>query len=294
MVSIIVCSVNPDLLATLKANVEKTIGCAYEFLVEDNRGKNNGIGVVYNKLANRARGEYLCFIHEDITVETTGWGDILIEKSQEESCGVIGFAGSSAVSGMPYWQHGEEVFYYFIQRLKNGQLHQDFTNQKRPTQPDFEEVLVLDGMFLFCRKQVWEKQYFDEKMFPDFHLYDMDFTYGLSRQFKNYLCFSIVISHFSLGSLGTSYYNALLDFYVKWKNRIDADFLIKGCKEKVKAKIPFLVVEMMDKAKLSPIFVLNFLDRTNLTNTFSNRITAYYWVAKGAIKQNLKYLMKGK
>ena len=54
MISIIVCSINPDAAEKLKQNIAATIGrVEYEVIVFDNRTSGYGICKVYNSCAER-------------------------------------------------------------------------------------------------------------------------------------------------------------------------------------------------------------------------------------------------
>ncbi|MEG0033202.1 MAG: glycosyltransferase, partial [Mucinivorans sp.] len=96
MISIIVCSVSPDKLSKLKANVEATIGVEYEFVVVDNREGKYSICQAYNIGAQRAKYPYLCFAHEDIAfVVKYHWGELMMAQLAKPDTGVIGFAGAT-------------------------------------------------------------------------------------------------------------------------------------------------------------------------------------------------------
>lgn len=215
MISIIVCSINNELLQNLKSNIEINIGCEFELLSLDNRILKQGISHVYNKLAKEAKGEYLCFIHEDVEIATKNWGNILSKKASDENVGVIGFAGSSYVDRFPYWYNKGALHYNLKQRTIDGTVKYDFVPSSKSN--NFEKVMVLDGMFLFCHNRVWLKNGFDEVIFDDFHLYDIDFTFSASGYFENYVCNNVDLIHYSLGTVRESYYEMLIRFYKKWK-----------------------------------------------------------------------------
>jgi hypothetical protein len=218
MISVIVCSVNKSFISNLRANIIKNIGCNFELLIHDNTLNTKGICTVYNNLAANAKGKYLCFLHEDVLVLTEGWGNILITKASEESTGVIGFAGSETVSGIPYWHYKETLHYHYRQTARNGSLIHDFTLDGDDEKHENIEVAVLDGMFLFCRKEIWEKNKFDENSFSRFHLYDIDFTFQVAQKLHNYVNTEIILVHSSLGSLNMAYYKNLIIFYKKWRD----------------------------------------------------------------------------
>ncbi|MFR9597332.1 MAG: glycosyltransferase, partial [Rikenellaceae bacterium] len=98
MVSIIVCSINPELAESFRENVLATIGVECEFIIFDNRGTGLGICEVYNRCAEQAKYDYLLFAHEDILFGTQNWGAIIIEKLSDPTTGAIGFAGCTVKS----------------------------------------------------------------------------------------------------------------------------------------------------------------------------------------------------
>ncbi len=208
MFSIIVCSISPERLSNLSQNIHDTIGVEYELIGIDNRTKKWPIAKVYNEGARQARYPYLFFVHEDVKFHTKDWGIAIAEKLAEPDCGAIGFAGSKvklkAYSGwgtIPAWSHvfmfqgGKEKTYLGVGNV--------FLEQP------FAEVITLDGLGLFVRKNVWEQYPFDEKLLKGFHCYDLDFSLQLAatRKYRNYVCCTpkVLIEHFSLGSYNAAW-----------------------------------------------------------------------------------------
>ena len=66
MVSIIMCSRNPEMDKRLDENIKQTIGTEYEVVLVDNSAGRYGICGAYNEGVRRAKGDILCFMHEDI------------------------------------------------------------------------------------------------------------------------------------------------------------------------------------------------------------------------------------
>jgi hypothetical protein len=66
MVSIIICSKYQQLDKQLLLNIQNTIGTAYEVVNIDNSQHQYSIFEAYNIGVSRAKGEYLCFMHEDV------------------------------------------------------------------------------------------------------------------------------------------------------------------------------------------------------------------------------------
>lgn len=204
MFSIIICSISPERLSQLKANIQETIGVEYEVIALDNREKKWPIAKAYNEGARQARHPYLFFVHEDVRFHTKNWGEVIAGKLQEPDCGVIGFAGSKVkfktYSGWP------QIPIFGCSSLYQKEPHKtNFAVFNVRLEKPFEEVVCLDGLGLFVSKALWEQYPFDEKMLTGFHCYDLDFSMQIarSRKYKNYVCTTpqVLIEHFSLGTL---------------------------------------------------------------------------------------------
>ncbi|MCP9610625.1 glycosyltransferase [Coprobacter tertius] len=217
MITIITCSIHPEKKVALEQNIASTIGIPYEFIGFDNRETAYGITKVYNQCASEARYDYLCFVHEDIQFDTQNWGKIIIGKLQEKDCGVIGFAGSAvkprAISG--WGSIPEYTRFHYIQHQKGKK---PYVCKKGADENEFSQVIVLDGMCLFSTKKVWQDCRFDETTFPGFHLYDLDFSLQVALKYKNYVCNSVMIEHFSDGAYNPGWLKGTLDFHEKWGN----------------------------------------------------------------------------
>ena len=94
MISCIICSRQPDISAELKENIVSTIGCEYELVVVDNSKNEYSIFSAYNEGVRRAKGDILCFMHEDILFYNKGWGFSIISHCKKYSdVGVLGVYG---------------------------------------------------------------------------------------------------------------------------------------------------------------------------------------------------------
>lgn len=224
MLSIVICSVSPERLQQIALNIQDTIGVEYEIIAIDNREKNWPIARVYNEGAYRAQYPYLFFVHEDVKFHSQNWGIVIEEKLKEPNCGVIGFAGTRVMlncySGWLQSHHWMCLLLY--QGLGEGmtELRAHHAYLEHP----FEEVIALDGLGMFVRKEVWEEYPFDEVMLTGFHCYDVDFSLQIaaSKKYKNYVCCStkVLIEHFSPGNLNHSWYKDTIRFHKQKWNKI--------------------------------------------------------------------------
>lgn len=223
MISLLVCSVQPDLLERVKGSVESTIGTKHEWLVADNRNTGKGICQVYNELAEQAQYPYLLFLHEDVTFHTANWGAILIRQFETDSqLGLVGLAGatckSASISG---WYTGNAAFDRFhITHQMPGST--EFLNQVPDDQTDLFPVVCLDGVFLCCRRSVWENIRFDADHLNGFHFYDLDFSLRVAARYRVAVTTRIDLIHHtkSGGDYGSRWIREALAFHKRWSNRL--------------------------------------------------------------------------
>ena len=219
MISLIVCSANPIMLEEFKTNVNQTIGVEYELIEFDNRINKWGLCKVYNECAQKAKYDYLLFVHEDMYFFTNGWGKILIDFCRSHSnCGVIGLAGSNYVDEhFVEWRIDRFVSFshVFVSSKKNLPIDQKTLKSYHNGKKQFEEVVVIDGMFMFTSKDVFLRFKFDEVNYDNFHIYDTDFSFSVATQFNNYVCTIIDSFHRSQSSFSKEYINGLIRFLEK-------------------------------------------------------------------------------
>lgn len=224
MISIVICSISPERLRQVIQNIQGTIGVEYEIIAINNREKCWPIARAYNEGARKARYSNLFFVHEDVKFHSQNWGVIIEEKMREPDCGIIGFAGSKVkfrcYSG--WLQTPKMISALLYQREADGtKLEVRSVFKERP----FEEVIVLDGLGMFVRREIWSEYPFDEESLTGFHCYDLDFSLQIaaSNQYKNYVCCShkVLIEHFSSGNYNGAWYKDTIRLHKsKWADKL--------------------------------------------------------------------------
>ena len=221
MISLITCSIKPDVCKKMLDSVSKTIGTEYEAIVFDNREKQYGICKAYNEAANNANGDYLCFVHEDIEIKSNDWGKNLMEfVDRTEKCGAIGLAGGHFVP--------QNFVCWMVNRTSPMNLYDPSPSDNQeykhiyynPDNEVFSKVVCIDGVFMFVKKSVWEANQFDESAFKGFHFYDADFSLAVAHEYQNYVYFGMEVHHFSGGNMDKSYCEDMFLFQKKWKNSL--------------------------------------------------------------------------
>lgn len=217
MISIIICSRSTTIDAKFSQNIEETIGCAYELIVIDNSENNYSIYEAYNIGIKRAKGDYWCFMHDDILFHTQNWGlEVLRIFEADSKIGLLGVAGAKLKTKMPsgWWNCPSD--------LKNINIIQHFPDKEKElefmgwqTNNQIEEVAVIDGVFMFAKKD--DFIFFNEED-SGFHNYDLYLSAIYNKHnFKVVVTNSVLIEHFSYGNLNVKWIESSYDFFKKYK-----------------------------------------------------------------------------
>ncbi|RYE14381.1 MAG: glycosyltransferase, partial [Sphingobacteriaceae bacterium] len=175
MLSLIICSRSTDSLNAVVASVDDTIGLPYEVIVIDNSKGAYGICEAYNIGAAKAQYDLLCFMHEDIRFQTTGWGQVVVDTLRDPTVGVLGVTGGQYQVAAPaaWWGCGLDFCRENVLNLfPDGHTELDLRN---PEGQQLTDVAVVDGLWMCSRKEVWQKYPFDSRTFTEFHFYDVDY-----------------------------------------------------------------------------------------------------------------------
>ncbi len=228
MISIIVSTHKPHLFKKFLENLNSTIGIEYEMIAIENHAQWS-ICEVYNVGVEKAKYPFLCFVHEDVFFKTQDWGKRLVCKMESDtSIGLIGVAGSKFKSSYPLsgWGQGPS-----LNKYKRGHIFHQIKDENEsylnfdinPIQNELEEVVCLDGVFLFSKKEVFKKCRFDDKMLTHFHGYDADIS--LQVFFQNYKVLvdrKLELLHSSGGNYTAEYTVANKKIWRKWVLKLPA------------------------------------------------------------------------
>lgn len=217
MISIIICSRAQTIPSDLSENIKEKIGCEYELIVLNNSKNQYSIFEAYNIGIEKSKGEYLCFIHDDILFHTNGWGKIINRIfNNNKQIGLIGVAGAKSKTKMPslWWLcPKQDKIVNIIQHLPNGQIEKWFQGFEYS---ENTEVVVIDGVFMALRKD--KRICFSTKM-TGFHNYDLNISFEYKKYGYKILASSeIWIEHFSLGSISKEWIESSYQIYNGYNN----------------------------------------------------------------------------
>lgn len=212
------------MLANVRINIAETVGVPFEIIAFDNSNGAMGICEVYNKGIAQARYEVLCFMHEDISIQTTNWGQIVARLFNETpGLGLIGVAGSAYKPLSPSgWRGmgGDRTDYLNVLQGYKHTANEPEHSYRNPRNEKLVPVATVDGVWLCTTRQVLSKARFDEQTFKGFHLYDLDFSMQVNRHYQVAVTFEVLLQHFSEGNLAKEWLTETLKFNQKWVERL--------------------------------------------------------------------------
>jgi hypothetical protein len=220
MISIIISSRDAEQLAAVTDNIQATIGVPLEIISIDNSGAKMGICQAYNQGAKQSQYEILCFMHEDICMRTQNWGQVLERILSDQSIGLVGIAGSVSRVDFPapwggYVAHWRSKV---VQHHSGGRYTDSL--EFNPKHEICSDVAVVDGCWMACRRETWERHPFDAQTFQGFHLYDEDLSMQIRQDARVCVTFEIILEHFSAGGYNREWFAAAEIFHRKWKNHL--------------------------------------------------------------------------
>ena len=251
MISIIISSANEEQLTQVSDNIAKTIGVPFEIIATNNSDGLKSISEVYNEGIVKARYDILCFMHEDIVIESTDWGKIVKKAFDEHpETGLLGVFGSDYKSITPMSWHGLEpwnLFAHIIQSYKHSTKEPlYFTN---PPNSAFEYVACVDGLWMAAKKEVVQEFKFDKATFKGFHCYDIDYCLTVGQKYKIGVVYGIAMNHLSEGSYTREWMEDSLKLHQKWKDHLPVNinhYSPQECARMEKRIFPYFIDMLID------------------------------------------------
>ncbi|MBJ7879166.1 glycosyltransferase [Gelidibacter salicanalis] len=207
MISIIIPSRSAVALAAISENIATTIGVPFEIIDYDNTKDGFGICKIYNLCAQKAQFDNLVFCHDDIVFHTAHWGEKLVDILKNNTIGLVGITGATYKSKYPAPWVSIPTQYY------RSNLYKGHTAKEIPHDKIYEEVAVIDGCFISMRKTVWKQFKFNETQLHGFHMYDIDISVRVGKEFDIVVARSFEIEHLSDGVFNHVWYKESLHYH---------------------------------------------------------------------------------
>lgn len=222
MISIIICNRKSTINPALKENIQNTVGVKHEIVLIDNSRGQYNIFQAYNEGVRQAKGDILCFMHDDILFRSNGWGSVIEDAfTANEHMGALGVAGGHFMPDCPCsWSTCKTTSYHVWQTNHDGTTTEykctDHTEGKH-----LVDVASLDGLFMCIRHSLFNITRFDDHTFTGFHCYDSDICMQiLAAGYSVNVTFDIDIEHRSNGACNQQYYDNIEIWYKKWHSHL--------------------------------------------------------------------------
>ncbi|MBC6988288.1 glycosyltransferase [Hymenobacter sp. BT491] len=220
MISIIICSRENEAIQKLSSELAINVGVPFELVVIDNKDGRYNIFQAYNLGISNSKYDILCFMHEDISIKTADWGQVIKNLfDRNQALGLVGVAGSSYKPVIPSgWASpvGTTIYSNVLQHIKKtGEVIHNLSNPKHQS---YSKVVAVDGVWFCTKREVVNKVAFDEATFAGFHCYDVDFSLSVYQKFEVAVTFDILIEHFSEGSFDKKWIGETIKLHEKWGN----------------------------------------------------------------------------
>jgi GT2 family glycosyltransferase len=176
VISFITVSQDDDKVCGLTDNLELALGshCEHELLRAD--GNEYDLFTGYNWGAERAKGEILAFLHDDVRLLCNATSFIKpVEMMRKPMTGIVGVAGTTQLPKDGTWWKSAN------KDCRGMVAHPDPTdfglhwNTWPHEAAHFGRVVICDGVLLMCSKKTFQRiKGFDSNTYQGFHFYDID------------------------------------------------------------------------------------------------------------------------
>ena len=150
-------------------HIDNTIGCEHEVICYPNFNEYS-LPEVYNKAIDDYNGEdnIMVFCHNDITIQTYNWGNLLLTKFNQGNYQILGVAGSTSLPESGVWWEDRSKMCGVVSHTDGTHIWtNEYSMMKRG---EITPVVLIDGLFMAANCDELNK--FDED-FKGFHLYDL-------------------------------------------------------------------------------------------------------------------------
>ena len=192
---IVCCSIKPDIEARFREEVARTFAAWPDLdlcVLNDARS----LAEAYNRGAERVRGDWIVFCHDDIRFLREDFAARMASAMQ--AFDVFGPAGATRAAGpAALWGGPASGFAQVSYPLPDGR----YIAALAGVGPVHQSAQLLDGLFIAARRDAWARVRFDAERFDAFHLYDMDFSYACHRAgYRVGIAQDLHLLHDSLGN----------------------------------------------------------------------------------------------
>lgn len=223
MLSIIICNRKTEIEPAQFENIRNTVGVEFEIVSVDNSLGQYSIFQAYNEGVERAKGEVLCFMHDDVCFRSHEWGAI-VERlfSEDEKLGALGVDGGHFMPDCPCsWTTCFTTSFRTWRTEANGE-NKPYANTEYTQGESLVDVASIDGLWMCIRKNLFNDAIrFDDETFSGFHCYDSDICMQIIQiGYRIKVTFDVEIIHNSHGTYNATYFKNIELWHKKWHSQL--------------------------------------------------------------------------
>lgn len=225
-------SLNKYLLKTLKKQE-----IDYQLILIDNcNNKFDCASDALNYGGNKATGDLLIFIHQDVELFENNLKDIVYYCKSLENFGVAGIAGTDLNGGF----------------VKSNGIHHIPSEEMASTHlNNIEQVQTLDEVLLIIPQNIFNKFKFNSEICNDWHLYGADYCLQLIKNGYDIYVLPIKFYHVSNGSsMSVEYFKTLKNILNEYKNDFKVIHTVCWGSHKTKNSIKINLMLLLYKLRL--------------------------------------------
>lgn len=218
MISIVICNRNSQLDPSIIKNIQETIAVKNEIIPIDNSNGQYNIFQAYNEGVRKAKGDILCFMHDDVLFKGPNWGTTVESIfAEDEKLGALGVDGGHYMPDCPCsWTSCYTTSFHTWRDDKDG-VCREYSNAEFSNGQRLVEVASIDGLWMCIRRSLFDTIHFDDKTFTGFHCYDSDICMQiLAAGFRIKVTYDIDIIHNSNGTYNSTFFKNLELWHKKW------------------------------------------------------------------------------
>lgn len=228
----IVCS-SKDIKTEVKDRYLSNIGLdsdLVEFIYYENDNKFS-LSELYNKALLESKYDHIIYLHDDLTILTENWGQIMLNNFKNNpDFGIIGLAGTTKLQDTAWWLNVGFTKGIVNHIDKNGDVYE--TKFSEDLGEKLSRVVCVDGLF-FAIDKTKIKNKFDED-FGGFHFYDLGFS--LPNALNHVLIgvtTNIRVTHNSVGEVDEGWAKNKVIFENKYGKYLPVEYKISIKKEQI-------------------------------------------------------------
>jgi len=176
-------------------SLEKQSNQDFEIILLDNReNKFKSAAEALNNGADKAKGDYLVFIHQDVKLPSNWIASVKEIIGSLENIGALGVAGRTK-----YYEKILTKIEHNVPPEKFG-----WREFSKPT-----KVETLDECLFIVPKNLFDKLKFDEKCCDGWHFYGADYCLTAAKEGYGIYVVPLTLYHQSTGNIDDNFYNSL-------------------------------------------------------------------------------------